>query len=283
MLELFDALEIDKKNNGAQVPSEMTRLRRDWNGYQAMDVNGATIARWAGKLSSQGLSPKTVRNNLQLLDQAFRLARQQERLAYAPVVKKPRVPENARNGTFSPEEFERLVAVLPAHLQDFCRWGYFTGWRAGSIRSLRWEDIRDGELTCRAQYSKDRRAHTIPIEGSLAEIITRREKERKGDYVFHYQDGRPIGDYKRAWRTALKTAGLPHRMFHDFRRTAATNLRRAGVSEEVAMKITGHSTNTMFKRYRIVDSGDVRRALEARTQYEATLLREAPAATARLQ
>lgn len=72
-------------------------------------------------------------------------------------------------------------------------------------------------------------------------------------------------------------------MFHDLRRTAATNLRRAGVPEEVVMKITGHSTNTMFKRYGIVDSGDVRKAIEARTSYEAALLREVPSATARVQ
>jgi integrase len=64
-------------------------------------------------------------------------------------------------------------------------------------------------------------------------------------------------------------------MFHDFRRTAATNLRRAGVPEEVAMKITGHATNAMFKRYRIVDNADVRGALTQRATYEAAQLAEA--------
>src|SRR5207237_6035067 len=61
----------------------------------------------------------------------------------------------------------------------------------------------------------------------------------------HAQHVIPIGSYKTAWRTARKKAGLAEKIFHDFRRTAATNLRRAGVPEEVAMKITGHVTNTM--------------------------------------
>jgi hypothetical protein len=39
----------------------------------------------------------------------------------------------------------------------------------------------------------------------------------------------------------------------------------------------------MFKRYRIVDNGDVRKAIEARTEYEAAFLREAPSHTARIQ
>ena len=99
----------------------------------------------------------------------------------------------------------------------------------------------------------------------------------------HGQHVIPIGSYKTAWRTARKKAGLAEKIFHDFRRTAATNLRRAGVPEEVAMKITGHVTNTMFKRYRIVDTGDVTRALEQRAAYETTKLAATPAASARLQ
>ena len=55
------------------------------------------------------------------------------------------------------------------------------------------------------------------------------------------------------------------------------------VPEEVVMKITGHRSRTMFLRYRIVDAGDVSRALEQREAYEAAELAKAAAATARIQ
>jgi hypothetical protein len=56
-------------------------------------------------------------------------------------------------------------------------------------------------------------------------------------------------------------------LFHDFRRTAARDLIRSGVEESVAMKITGHRTNSIFKRYNISDGADLREALRSVATY----------------
>jgi integrase len=50
-------------------------------------------------------------------------------------------------------------------------------------------------------------------------------------------------------------------LVHDLRRTAARRLIRAGVSEVVAMQITGHKTRSMFQRYNITVMEDKRDAM----------------------
>ena len=62
------------------------------------------------------------------------------------------------------------------------------------------------------------------------------------------------------WERACKDAGVPGRIPHDFRRTAVRNLERAGVARSVAMKITGHKTESVYRRYAIVSDSDLREA-----------------------
>jgi integrase len=77
--------------------------------------------------------------------------------------------------------------------------------------------------------------------------------------VFH-RNGRPIRDFRKAWAAACKAAGVPGRLFHDFRRSAVRRFEQAGIARSVAMKLTGHKTENVYRRYAIVSDRDLKAA-----------------------
>ena len=95
-------------------------------------------------------------------------------------------------------------------------------------------------------------------------MLERRKSRRQGDapHVFG-RDGVPVRQWRTCFRKACRTAGVPARLLHDCRRTAARNLVRAGVPERIAMALLGHKTRSMFDRYNIVSERDL---LDASTQ-----------------
>jgi integrase len=127
-----------------------------------------------------------------------------------------------------------------------------------------------GKIVAHPGETKNDEGRMFPLTPELRAVLDRqlartREVERATGqiipWVFH-RDGASIVDYRRAWRSAVKRAGLPHRIPHDFRRTAVRNLERAGVPRSTAMKMVGHRTEAIYRRYAIADESMLREGAE---------------------
>jgi integrase len=84
--------------------------------------------------------------------------------------------------------------------------------------------------------------------------------------VFFYRS-QPVGAHLDGWREACDRAGVPNLLFHDLRRSAVRNMTRAGIPRPVAMAITGHKTESMYRRYDIASEADLSGAGEQMERY----------------
>ena len=270
--QMFAALRKDLELRGlrslAATANHLSHAAAAWGGWLLKETTSERIDQWISQQVSEGrLSPATLNRRLQLLRQALTLAADRGLLAQVPKVRKLSELGRERSGFFEHAEFEAVVSHLPDYLQDFCRFAYLSGWRKGAIASLMWADVDlDARvIRLRPEHDKAGSGQVLPLEGELWKIIERREPARfcRWDAWLcgsSTDNGKPLRNFQKAWGTACRNAGVPNKLFHDFRRTAVRNLVRAGVPERVAMSISGHKTRAVFDRYNIVSVEDMRQA-----------------------
>jgi integrase len=72
---------------------------------------------------------------------------------------------------------------------------------------------------------------------------------------------------KDSYCSTVKGAGITDFRFHDLRHCTSTNLQRAGVDTAIAMKIVGHKSEKMWKRYNSIAERDLTQAAQKVHKY----------------
>ncbi|WP_376753404.1 tyrosine-type recombinase/integrase [Candidatus Nitrospira allomarina] len=84
--------------------------------------------------------------------------------------------------------------------------------------------------------------------------------------------GQSIQRIKRGFGGVCKRDGIEVFRFYDLRHCAASNLRRAGVDTLTAMKIIGHQSENMHKRFNSLSPEDLTQATQKLYFYLANTL-----------
>ncbi|MBM4307580.1 MAG: site-specific integrase, partial [Deltaproteobacteria bacterium] len=101
----------------------------------------------------------------------------------------------------------------------------------------------------------------IPMNKKLTGTLEGAKKESKGEYVFS-ENGKPYGDVKSGWWTALEKAKIEGFTFHGLRHTFGSRLGMAGVDLRTIQELMGHKDIKMTMRYSHPTPEHKRKAVE---------------------
>jgi integrase len=173
--------------------------------------------------------------------------------------------------------------LLPPHARIPVTIEYWLGTRQAETMSLEWPHVyfnhqsRTVEIRLASESTKTDEERVAVMGGDLYEVLAAWYKQT---LQFHpdcrwvcHLDGRKLASIKTSWRTACVAAGLGRfdnpkgrfvgnrryrgALIHDFRRIAVSNMEDAGVPRKVAMAISGHKTDSVYRRYHIVKRSDL--------------------------
>ncbi len=278
LADLKDAIVTDYEVNGRK---SLPRMRRAWKHlqghfgahYRAVDITTDRVKTYVRARKDEGAANATINKELAALRRAFNLMHESGRLSRVPHV--PALStDNVREDFLTMGDVEAICEEIRDYLVPVVRFAALTGWRKSEVLSLRWRQVDFGAGVVRLEpgTTKNRDGRTFPFSAlPPLEDLLRRQRERTDLvekeagrivlWVFH-RDGEEILSMRGAWKGAAKRAGVEGAWFHDLRRTAVRNLERAGVPRSVATKLTGHKTESVYRRYAIADEAALQEGVE---------------------
>jgi len=262
-------------------------LRPHFGGMRLNEITADVIDGFVAKRKKANASNGEINRELAVLKRMFTLAMQARKAHHRPHVEmlKEAAP---RAGFFEYADFARVLEGLSPEVQPLATFCYITGWRWRSeVRPLTWQqvDMRAGTVTIAAGHTKGGEARVFYMTANLKKLLKKQRtytntvEAQTGTpcaLVFH-RDGKPIAWFYDSWKSACDAAKVPGRLIHDLRRTAIRNLVRAGVTEAVAMKMSGHKTRSIFDRYNVSSERDLKAAAALLSAHHTALGREAKA------
>jgi integrase len=188
-----------------------------------------------------------------------------------PIIARPNVAA-APFRWLTPEEAERLIAASSPHLRPLVVFMLYTGARSGEALALDWRDLSLGRAHVTFTKTKNGEARGVPLHRRVvAELANLPHREGP---VFRRPDGLayvgPKGAddtsagsrIKKAFRGAVRRAGLVNVSPHDLRHTFATWHYQGNRDLTALQKLGGWKSVAMVLRYAHVNVGELAASID---------------------
>jgi integrase len=270
--DLKEMLLNDYRTNGRKSLDRMeiacNNLSERFEHWRACNITTDEITKYIAERQRQGRKNGTINREMAALGRAFRLALRARKVAEMPHGPMLSEKDNVHRGFLSEGDLNNLLEHLPTYLHALVICFFFTGWRRGELLSRERRHYSDGWLVLESGEGKTKTARQFPVskiprlQAALDEQLERvaaleRATGQIVPWLFPNEVGGQISDFRGSWESACRKAGVPNALVHDFRRTAARAMTRAGIPTKTAMELLGHKTMSIFFRYNIIDEGDL--------------------------
>jgi len=297
--ELAEDFMRDYRINARKsLPDAETRWRLHlqpfFGNLRAVEISSDLVARYVDARQQSGAKNATINRELACLKRMYHLA---QRMTPPKVQRIPTFPklteDNIRKGFLEDTAYSRLLNACPElWFRVLLEAGRTYGWRRGELLRMRVREVDLLAKTLRLEpgTTKNRDGREVTMTDTIFRLMcVLLAGKHSDDFVFTRKDGTPVRDFRKTWWAACIRAGVGQivcakcsrpvtakkceacdsdnlkyqgLIFHDLRRTAARNLRRAGVAEGVIQKIGGWRTRSVFERYAIVTQTDIADAMK---------------------
>lgn len=158
--------------------------------------------------------------------------------------------KNQRLRWLTQQEALRLLSELPVHLADMAEFSLLTGLRQSNVGGLEWSQV-DMQRRCawiHPDQAKARKPIPVSLNDQAVQVLLR-QLGKHPRVVFTYK-GQPVSQIgTKAWRNALKRAGIENFTWHGLRHTWASWHVQAGTPLLVLQQMGGWASLDMVQRY----------------------------------
>jgi integrase len=274
---LEDSFVVNGRRSLKRLKGALVHLAGEFRGVPARAIDEGRIGAYTRKRLDEGAANGTINRELTALKRMYNLAIRAQRVARRPHIEML-AEATPRSGFVERQQYEAILAKLPTAVQPVVATAYLTGWRlASEILTRQWRhvDLNAGFLRLEPGETKNGQGRMFPLIPELRAVLEAQRKHTTDveqatgqvvPWVFH-RNGKPLASLRKGWDRACTEAGFPALIPHDLRRSAVRNLERAGVPRSTAMAMVGHKTESIYRRYAIVDETMLREGAEKLATY----------------
>jgi integrase len=238
------------------------------------DLNIAAIAEkeildFRDHHEAKGLASGTLNLDITVLSAAFNAALKQGHVSVNPCAGiDPLKDKTTHKKTFTPEQVSALLSAAEGDWRGVILVGFYSGMRLNDACNLRWRDIDlvSPIKTITYEPRKTGEAVTVAIHPTLEDyLLSLPASDEEDVFLFpSLAQRKNVSSLSKAFRKIMQQAQIAQSVmrerkekgrsvyshsFHSLRHSFSTILANNNVSEEVRMRLTGHTTRDVHQKY----------------------------------